>query len=141
MVGATSGRVRSVLRAEGLFVLAAAALAYSKLGAGWGVFFVCFLLPDLSLLGYLAGSRVGAFSYNAVHSYIGPVACLAGALASSAHLPLVVGLIWRAHNGFDRTLGYGLKCGEGFGYTHLGPVGRLAREAARGGTGGRLLPQ
>jgi hypothetical protein len=119
-----------VLRLEGLCVLAASAFAYSKFGAGWGVFFVCFLLPDLSFLGYLFGPRVGASAYNAAHSYIGAVACLVLWLASPSQLPLAVGLIWSAHIGFDRVLGYGLKYSQGFSCTHLGPVGRLAREAA-----------
>ena len=34
------------------------------------------------------------------------------------------GLIWFAHIGFDRALGYGLKYAAGFGNTHLGRVGR-----------------
>jgi hypothetical protein len=130
MAGAAVGSVRAVLRLEGLCVLAMSAFAYSKFGAGWGVFFACFLLPDLSFLGYLAGPRVGAFTYNAAHSYIGAVACLAGSLAWPAHVPPAVGLIWLAHIGFDRALGYGLKYSRGFGYTHLGPIGRLARDAA-----------
>jgi hypothetical protein len=130
MAGAAVGSVRAVLRLEGLCVLAASAFAYSKFGAGWGVFFACFLLPDLSFLGYLAGPRVGAFAYNAAHSYIGAVACLAGALAWPSQVPLGAGLIWLAHIGFDRALGYGLKYSSGFGYTHLGPIGRLAHDAA-----------
>ena len=130
MVGSTVGRVRTVLRVEGLCVLAASAFAYSKFGAGWGVFFACSLLPDLSFLGYLAGPRVGAFTYNAAHSYIGSVACLGLSLAGSLQLPVAVGLIWSAHIGFDRALGYGLKYSRGFSYTHLGPIGRLARERA-----------
>jgi hypothetical protein len=130
MVGSTVGRVRAVLRLEGLCVLAASVFAYSKFGAGWGMFFACFLLPDLSFLGYLAGPRVGAFAYNAAHSYIGPVACVALSLAAPSLAPSAVGLIWSAHIGFDRALGYGLKYSQGFSYTHLGPIGRLAREAA-----------
>lgn len=130
MVGATIGRVRAVLRLEGLCVLAVSAFAYSKFGAGWGVFFACFLLPDLSFLGYLAGPRVGALAYNAAHSYIGSVAFLALSLAVPSQVPLALGLIWSAHIGFDRALGYGLKYGQGFSYTHLGPIGRFAREAA-----------
>lgn len=131
MVGATAGGVRAVLRLEGLCVLAASAFAYSTLGVGWGVFFACFLLPDLSFLGYLAGPRVGAFAYNAAHSYIGAVGCLALAWALPSQLPLAAGLVWGAHIGFDRALGYGLKYGRGFGWTHLGPIGRHARGAAR----------
>ena len=33
-------------------------------------------------------------------------------------------LIWIAHIGFDRALGYGLKYATGFRDTHLGRIGR-----------------
>jgi hypothetical protein len=32
-------------------------------------------------------------------------------------------LIWIAHIGFDRLMGYGLKIGPGFKDTHLGRIG------------------
>ncbi|MGH9560491.1 MAG: DUF4260 family protein [Terracidiphilus sp.] len=35
-----------------------------------------------------------------------------------------VALIWANHIGVDRMLGYGLKYGDGFGYTHLGRIGK-----------------
>ena len=121
--GATSGGVRTVLRLEGLVVLAAAVAAYSQLGAGWGLFAMLFLLPDLSFLGYLSGARAGAIAYNAAHSYIGPVALLALGALGEMPLALALGLIWCAHIGFDRALGYGLKYGSEFGATHLGRIG------------------
>jgi hypothetical protein len=127
MSGETTGTVRWVLRLEGLCVLAAASLFYPKLGFSWGTFALFFLTPDLSFLGYLAGSRVGAISYNVAHSYIGAIACLvAGSLLLSPVFSCV-GVIWCAHIGFDRTLGYGLKYSAGFGFTHLGLIGRLAK--------------
>ncbi|WGT61691.1 DUF4260 domain-containing protein [Variovorax paradoxus] len=117
------GGVRLLLRAEGVVVLAAALAAYAQFGAGWGVFTVWLLAPDLSMLGYLTGPRVGAALYNAAHSYAGAVALLVlGALAA---MPWAVagGLIWCVHIGLDRALGYGLKYGSGFGATHLGRIG------------------
>lgn len=121
--GAASGGVRLLLRLEGLVVLAAALAGYSQLGAGWGAFGLLFLLPDLSWLGYLAGPRQGAAAYNAAHSYLGPIALLA--LGALGELPgaLALGLVWCAHIGFDRMLGYGLKYASGFGDTHLGRLG------------------
>lgn len=122
--GAAMGAVRIVLRLEGLAVLGATLIAFGYRGSGWGWFALFFLAPDLSFLGYLAGSRIGAFTYNAAHSYIGPVACLiTGSLLA---MPAIVtaGIIWCAHIGFDRTLGYGLKYASGFGQTHLGRIGR-----------------
>ncbi|MEJ8811443.1 DUF4260 domain-containing protein [Variovorax ureilyticus] len=121
--GAVSGGVRAALRLEGLAVLLASVAAYAQLGAGWGAFAMLFLVPDLSFLGYLAGARTGAAIYNTAHSYVGPVALLA--LGALADLPvtLAIGLIWCAHIGFDRMLGYGLKYASGLAATHLGRIG------------------
>jgi hypothetical protein len=74
------------------------------------------------LAGYLAGPRTGAAIYNVAHSYIGP-AMLAVALLNSG-APLILPLVWGAHIGFDRVLGYGLKYPSAFSDTHLGRIGR-----------------
>lgn len=121
--GSASGGVRLLLRAEGLAVLAASVAAYAQFGAGWGWFAALFLLPDLSFLAYLAGPRWGALAYNAAHSYIGAVGLLAAGVLGASPLLLAVGLVWCAHIGFDRLLGYGLKYSAGFGHTHLGRLG------------------
>jgi hypothetical protein len=115
-----TGHPRALLRLEGLAMLAGAIAAYAVLGGGWGVFAALFLVPDLSLLGYLAGPRVGAHVYNAGHSLLGPAVLAPFAPALAA--------IWVAHVGFDRALGYGLKYTSGFAATHLGRIGRLRRE-------------
>jgi hypothetical protein len=124
--GSVDGAPRVVLRLEAAAVLAAALVAYAHVGAGWGHFAALFLLPDLSMLGYLGGSRVGAAAYNTAHSYLGPALLAAAAtLAGSAAL-LPAAIIWVAHIGFDRMLGYGLKYPSVFGATHLGSIGRDA---------------
>jgi len=128
--GFVRGGPRLVLRLEGAAVLAACAAGYAAVDGGWWLFAVLFLAPDLAFLGYLAGARVGAVAYNATHSLLGPLALgAAGATMWPALLPLA--LIWGAHVGFDRMLGYGLKYGSAFGHTHLGPIGRAARPGFR----------
>jgi hypothetical protein len=97
-------------------MLVAALVGYHLLGASWSWFAALFLVPDLSFLGYLAGPRVGAVAYNAAHGLVGP--------AVLAALSPWLALIWVAHVGFDRALGYGLKYGTSFGATHLGMLGK-----------------
>jgi hypothetical protein len=121
---AVVGSVRLLLRAEGVVVLAAALAGYAQFGAGWGVFALWLLVPDLALLGYLAGPRVGAALYNAAHSYAGAVALLVLGVLAAMPWAVAGSLIWCAHIGLDRALGYGLKYGSGFGATHLGRIGR-----------------
>ena len=113
-----------LLRLEGLAVFAAAVAAYAQFGAGWGWFALLFLAPDLSFLAYLAGPRAGAAAYNATHAYVGALALLAVGMSGAMPLLLAAGLVWCAHIGFDRALGYGLKYAAGFRETHLGRLGR-----------------
>lgn len=129
MSGAVVGAVRIILRLEGLCVLIAASIAYAKFSLGWGAFALFFLTPDLSFVGYLLGPKIGTITYNLAHSYIGAVGCLAIALLLPAPTVLCGGLIWCAHIGFDRALGYGLKYSEGFSFTHLGRIGRIPIDA------------
>jgi hypothetical protein len=46
--------------------------------------------------------------------------------ALASPLVLSIAMIWLAHIGFDRALGYGLKYSVGFGFTHLGRIGAKA---------------
>jgi hypothetical protein len=123
--GLVTAGPRRLLRIEGALMLLLALWGYRALSGGWAFFAACFLVPDLSLLGYLAGSKLGAAVYNAGHSLLGP-AILTGLALYIAPAPLLLrcALIWAAHIGFDRALGYGLKYPGSFFDTHLGRVGR-----------------
>lgn len=110
---------RFVLQAEGAAVLAASVVTYAATGGGWVLFAMLFLAPDLFMLGYLGGPRLGAVTYNFGHTYLVSLAVIAAGWAAGTPLLVSVGLIWTAHIGFDRLLGYGLKYPEGFKVTHL----------------------
>ena len=99
-------------------------MLYARTGASWWLFAALWLVPDLSMLGYLAGSCRGARIYNAVHSYVAPGSLILCAILLHAEGLLPVALVWVNHIGVDRLLGYGLKYAEGFGWTHLGRLGR-----------------
>ena len=123
---AVTGTPRLLLRLEGAALLVIAVLLYARTGTSWWLFAALVLAPDLSFVGYLAGPRVGAAAYNAAHTTVGPIAlALVGVLAPSP-LAVAIALIWLAHVGADRLLGYGLKYDAGFGFTHLGWIGRAA---------------
>lgn len=113
-------------QAEGGLVLVAMLVLYVAIGAPLGLWLalLVFLSPDLAFASYLAGPRVGAATYNLLHLY-GTGAALA-ALGVVLALPwlLAMGVLWMAHAGLDRMLGYGLKLPQGFSLTHLGPIGR-----------------
>lgn len=110
---------RRLLHLEGLAVLVAALALYFDAGYGWLALVLLFLAPDLSMLGYLAGPRVGAFTYDVVHTYALPLALALVGVLGGAELATQLALIWLAHIGLDRLLGYGLKYPTGFKDTHL----------------------
>ena len=124
--GAVTGPVRLWLRLEGFVVLVAATWLYARGGHSWALYALLFLAPDLSFVGYLAGPRVGAVAYNLAHSYVVPGILAIAWIATGR--PPVPSLIWLAHIGFDRSVGYGLKYADGFGSTHLGAIGRARSE-------------
>ena len=124
MAGAVTGGPKTLLRLEGLSLLAGLTLTYAVWGGSWWLYAILFLAPDLSFAGYLRGPRIGAIVYNAAHSTPAPVALMAAGFALASPLALSIAMIWLAHIGFDRALGYGLKYSAGFGFTHLGRIGK-----------------
>jgi hypothetical protein len=108
-----------LLRVEGAFVFALSLYCYSSTGARWWVFLLLFLWPDLFMLGYLVSARAGSTAYNFVHTYTLPLALAGVALNQHQAKLLVFALIWFAHIGADRALGYGLKYPTFFKDTHL----------------------
>jgi hypothetical protein len=129
---AVTGSMRVWLRLEGFSAFMLAVYFYRQAQGSWLLFAILFLAPDLAMLGYLAGARIGAAVYNAAHSYILPLALVAFAILSDRRALLPYTLIWIAHIGFDRTLGYGLKYASGFGHTHLGWIGKQRMEESVG---------
>ena len=124
--GAVTGGVRMLLRLEGLTLFVGMTLLYAVWDGSWWVYAILFLAPDLSFAAYLAGPRAGAVVYNAVHSYMTPMILMVAGFAMASPLVLSIAMIWLAHIGIDRALGYGLKYSAGFGFTHLGRIGKDA---------------
>ena len=124
--GTVSGGVKTLLRLEGLVLFAGMTALYALWAGPWWLYAVLFFAPDLSFVAYLAGPKIGAWAYNAVHSTIIPLGLLTVGFGFAPPLVLSLALIWLAHIGFDRALGYGLKYQAGFGFTHLGRIGRAA---------------
>lgn len=114
-----------LLRLEAAAAMVAGLAGYVALSGGWPTFALLALAPDLAMLGYAAGPKVGARLYNLAHSTLGP-ALLAGLGLWAAPALVPIACLWFAHIGMDRALGYGLKSERSFGLTHLGRIGRAA---------------
>ncbi|HET9243961.1 MAG TPA: DUF4260 domain-containing protein [Gaiella sp.] len=110
---------RTLLRLEGAAIGASAIIVYFWADYPWWLLVVLALVPDLSFLGYAAGPRVGALAYDVAHTYLLAVPLAAVGLLADSELVVQLGLIWVAHIGIDRALGYGLKYPTRFEDTHL----------------------
>ena len=115
-------------RVEGALVFVSGLTIFTHLGAeiSWWVAFLIFFAPDISFSGYLLGSKVGSYVYNAFHVYAFGALFLACGLSMGIPMISALGALWLAHSGFDRMLGYGLKSSEGFNVTHMGSIGRAS---------------
>jgi hypothetical protein len=114
---------RPWLRAEGLAVFAAGLAGFLVLGLPWWAFLVLLIVPDVSMVGYARGPRVGAIVYNVAHDLAAGVAVAGVGLAIGSVPVAAAGAILVAHSGMDRMMGYGLKLPTSFKDTHLGRIG------------------
>jgi hypothetical protein len=119
--------VKTILKLEEAGLVLLSIFLFSRLEYPWWVYPVLLLAPDLGMVGYAFGPRVGAVTYNATHHkglaslfYIGGITYGLPALA-------LVGVIMLGHSSLDRVLGYGLKYPDAFQHTHLGWIGRARR--------------
>lgn len=110
-------------RLEYAALLFVASYLYFYLGNSFTLYALLFFVFDISMLGYLHSKYWGAIIYNIGHSLIIPLGLLLCGTILSSDLTVSVALIWCAHIGFDRMLGYGLKLKTGFRDTHLGQIG------------------
>jgi hypothetical protein len=111
-----------LLRLEGLTVFLAAVIAYAQFGFSGLAFVLLLLVPDVAMIGYRVNPRVGAALYNAAHFYGLPALLLGLGWGLSTPLLVQGGLIWAAHIGMDRAVGYGFKYATAFKDTHMGRV-------------------
>jgi hypothetical protein len=122
--GVVTGMPQLLLRTEGAVLLTVSTYIYAEYGRSWLLFALLLLAPDIGMLGYLADTRVGAVTYNLLHTYLGPGILLVVGVAVDSSLTYSIAFIWFAHIGLDRALGYGLKYPDAFTHTHLGLIGR-----------------
>jgi len=121
--GTAHGTPRQWLRLEGATLFVGTLIAYAETGRTWWLVAVVVLLPDLFIVGYLGGTRIGALMYNVAHATPVPAALLG--IGWWRHWPslVAIALVWLAHIGLDRLMGYGLKYSDHFQHTHLGWIG------------------
>ena len=111
-----------LLHVEGTAIFLTSLIFYHSLNLSWLTFIIFLLAPDLIMLTYLINTRIGSLTYNIIHTYALPLSLTALALLLDWSLGLQTALIWTAHIGLDRMVGYGLKYPDNFKHTHLNQV-------------------
>jgi len=99
-------------------------LSKYNLGLPVWIWVLLFFSPDLSMLGYLVNSRIGALTYNLFHHRAAAIALLAAGFLKHMDVLIAGGLLLAAHSSFDRMLGYGLKFPNNFKHTSSGWMGK-----------------
>jgi hypothetical protein len=123
-VGMTNGAVRGWLRLEGVAAFGAGVALFAAAGGNLLLLVPLLLVPDVSAAGYLAGPRVGAFTYNLLHTWAPGLLVLGLSVWLGSSTLQLAAAVLIAHVGMDRTAGYGLKLPSSFHDTHLGRIGR-----------------
>jgi len=110
---------KTLIKLEGFIVLASASYFYFSHGYHWGMFLLLLLAPDVFMIGYAGNNKIGAYLYNFAHTYTTPLVILLAGNLMSVNSLMMISIIWIAHIGMDRMLGYGLKYPSGFKNTHI----------------------
>lgn len=113
---------RILLHLEGAAVFITALVLYAQSGLSWWWFILLLFAPDVSMIGYLRNETIGSLCYNVIHTYVLPVALGLIAWWLNFELGWQLAIIWLAHIGLDRFVGYGLKYPENFKTTHFSKV-------------------
>ena len=121
------------VRLESLAAAVLVIVAATALGLPIWLIVALFPVFDLSTIGYLAGPCLGAWTYNAGHSYVIPAALGVTAVAGAGDGFAVAAAAWALHIAVDRVVGYGLKHVDHFRSTDLGTLrGPGARSVRQG---------
>ncbi len=97
---------------------------FSLLNYAWWWFPALLLVPDLSMIGYAFGNKVGAWAYNVIHHRGLAIAVYLLGIYLANEVIQLTGVMLFSHSSMDRMFGYGLKYEQGFKFTHLGEIGK-----------------
>jgi len=116
--------MKNIIRLEELAMFGMSIYLLSELHVEWWWYFILVLGPDIGMLGYLGGNKIGAVTYNLLHHKGIALAIFVAGCLMPDHWMQIIGITLFGHSSMDRFFGYGLKTGEGFKYTHLGIIGK-----------------
>jgi hypothetical protein len=116
--------MKTQIKLEELMMFVLSIFMFGLLGYQWWWFLVLILVPDIGMVGYAFGNRIGAFTYNLFHNKGLAIMLYFLGMYFSWPICQMAGIILFSHSSLDRVFGYGLKYDKGFKYTHLGEIGK-----------------
>ena len=101
--------MKTLIKLEELAFLILSFYLFLALDYVWWWFPLLFFVPDVSMIGYLINSKVGALAYNFIHHKA--LAILLYLFGSLTRLPVLqlAGLVMFGHSSLDRVLGFELQ--------------------------------
>ncbi|WCT13239.1 DUF4260 domain-containing protein [Mucilaginibacter jinjuensis] len=102
-------------------------LTFHGLGISFWWWILLFFSPDISMLGYLVGSKAGGWLYNLFHHRALALTMAFTGFLTHQEIVMAAGILLFAHSSFDRMLGFGLKYPDSFNHTNLGWTGKDER--------------
>jgi hypothetical protein len=116
--------MKNLIQFEEAFLFGLGIYLFSLLDCPWWWFPALLLVPDLSMIGYALGNKIGAWAYNIAHHRALAIGVYLVGIYMGNETIKLAGLILFAHSSMDRMFGYGLKYEKGFKFTHLGEIGK-----------------
>jgi hypothetical protein len=119
----TISQPRIFAHVNGLALFVGSIVAYGIFSGDWLAFIILLLVPDVSMIGYMLNTTIGAWLYNIVHSYALAIVAMMIGYAIGVDAVISIGLILMAHVGMDQAVGYGYKYAEEeFSDTHFNRI-------------------
>ncbi len=101
--------MKKIIQLEEAAMLGISIYALYILKAEWWFYLLLLLGPDVSMLGYLAGSKSGAVTYNLFHHKTVAIFLFTIGFINQVWMLQVIGITLFGHSSMDRMLSYGLK--------------------------------
>ncbi len=114
--------MNKLLKLEEALMFAFSIYLFTQLDFAWWWFPALLLAPDIGMIGYLHGPRLGSITYNITHHKGIALAVLLVGYYNQHDWTTLAGIILFGHSSMDRILGYGLKYPDSFQHTHLGKL-------------------
>src|SRR5690554_7896894 len=101
--------MKTTLKLEELALFLLGVFIFSQLPFAWWWFLVLILAPDIGMIGYAFGNKIGAFTYNLFHHRGIAIAVYLAGIYFQSDITQLIGTILFSHAAMDRIFGYGLK--------------------------------